>query len=67
MNLRTALLTVILLLTRDLVPEIIDSGPMQRFKNQITQPIDVKFQTEFVENDIWLQNFMEFVKVEEII
>ena len=40
---------------------------MQWFKNQITQPIDVKFQTEFVENGIWLQNFMEFVKVEEII
>ena len=30
------------------------------------QPIEVKFQTVFVENGIWLQNFMEFVKVKEI-
>ena len=33
---------------------------------QIMQPIEVKFQTVFVENGIWLQNFMDFVKVEEI-
>ena len=37
----------------------------QHFKNQITQLID--FQTEFVENGFWLQNFMEFVKVKKII
>ena len=30
------------------------------------QPIEVKFRTVFVENGIWLQNFMDFVKVEEI-
>ena len=32
----------------------------------MTQPIDVKFQTLFVENGIWSQNFMDFVKVEEV-
>ena len=36
------------------------------YQNQsCTQPIDVKFQTLFVENGIWSQNYMDFLKVEE--
>ena len=34
--------------------------------NQITQPIELKFKTGFDENEIWLQIFMGFVKVEEV-